>query len=537
MKPTILYLLLSLGLVPYYAHSQSWKTYPYDPAGSQISFPKDEGRHTATSIEWWYISGHLTGATTGKEYSFMLTYFHYPKFGFDGFRILNISDDNAQILYSDTKTVNYDVMSTDSLHIVADVFNGGTETWVNKTDNNGKKIPFEYEIEANSSTHGFNLSIISTKRPLILGGDGFFDQGATSSTYYYSQTGNTVSGDLTLNGTTENVTGTAWIDRQYGSFNPYEDEKYEWFHLQLSNGMDINLWNIFTENNTIPDDDKYRLISVYVDDNTQYTNKDFQLERLGYACLNSGNCYAQKWKLTSTVNKLDLTITTLYLEAELTFPFDFYEGTTYITGTVNGQNVTGKGFAELLQHYTDPDISISYPDGNGYNTENPITWDLNDPNEGRPITYELLYSTDNKNTYTAIASGLTETEYVWQNPSVNNGDNIWFKIMGKSIDGTLSGTVESSSASAVTLSVNDIFSEENLLVYPNPATDKLHIELGNITNNFNYIVYDQQGRALRTKNEINTRSTDIPLTDFSPGLYFLRLQTFKTSKSLPFLKK
>src|SRR5690606_11081070 len=92
--------------------AQDWKVYPYTPNGSLISFSTDEGRHTAEPIEWWYTSGHITGATSGKDYSYMLTYFYYPASIFDGFRILNITDHSTGEFYQDVNPVNYTNLST-----------------------------------------------------------------------------------------------------------------------------------------------------------------------------------------------------------------------------------------------------------------------------------------------------------------------------------------------------------------------------------------------------------------------------------------
>jgi len=64
-KNTILIALMLLVNVSYLA--QTWKTYPYTPTGSQVSFPLDEGRHTNEPSEWWYTIGHVVGATTGKK--------------------------------------------------------------------------------------------------------------------------------------------------------------------------------------------------------------------------------------------------------------------------------------------------------------------------------------------------------------------------------------------------------------------------------------------------------------------------------------
>mgnify|MGYP000607062124 FL=1 len=238
--------LIAFILSALVCYAQDWKVYPYSPPNSLISFSEDEGRHLSEPVEWWYTTGHITGDTSTKEYSYMLTYFYYPDSGFDGFRILNLTDHSDGTFYQNVLPVNYTTLSTTELDIEANVFLAGTETWKNKLDGGNNIIPFEYEIFASGGGITLDFELVTTKRPLILGDDGYLDQGSVNYTYYYSQTGNDLIGSLTINGTTETVTGTAWIDRQYGNFNPFTGEKYEWFSMQLSNGMDVNFWNIFT---------------------------------------------------------------------------------------------------------------------------------------------------------------------------------------------------------------------------------------------------------------------------------------------------
>ena len=72
----VLFTLLTLS--SFSSFSQDWKSYPYNPVGSQISFPNDEGQHIDEPIEWWYSTGHLTGNASGTNYSYMLSYFYYP---------------------------------------------------------------------------------------------------------------------------------------------------------------------------------------------------------------------------------------------------------------------------------------------------------------------------------------------------------------------------------------------------------------------------------------------------------------------------
>ncbi len=260
--------ILLITAVPVALEGQAWKVYPYTPEGSLISFPVDEGWHSEEAIEWWYIAGHLEGTESGTPYSFMLTYFYYPEdtlgFSFDGFRILNISNDLTGEFHTETMVLNYVDLATDHLHIDARLLNFVNEYWVHKEEGDDTLIPFEYELSASAGANGITLSTVSQKAPLIPGGDGLFNQGAESYTYYYSLTESLVEGTLTFEGNNETVTGSAWIDRQYGTFNPHTEEKYEWFFLQLSNGMDLNIWNLFTPDKQLPDDSAYRhIIGVY----------------------------------------------------------------------------------------------------------------------------------------------------------------------------------------------------------------------------------------------------------------------------------
>jgi len=512
--------------------AQDWKTYPYSPKSSLISFPADEGRHTSQPVEWWYTTGHLTGNSSGKTYSYMLTYFYYSLAGYDGFRILNLTDDASGTFYQDSKPLKYTYLSSSGLDIHASIHNEGNETWSNKVDTNNKVIPFEYAINAASSAIGLNLDYVTLKRPLIISDSGYLNQGISNYTYYYSQTKNSVSGTLTLNGVTEGVTGTSWIDRQYGNFNPWTGEKYEWFHAQLSNGMDMNFWNIFTTGNSIPNNSRYRLLSAYVNDSTQYTVSGLTVQRLGYNWMpDSAMCYSNKWRLTSPTNNIDLTITTKNNNSEVQLPFRFFEGATTISGTVNGVSVTGGGVTELLHFYAEPQMTIKNPVGNTYNTSSPIEWQLINPDDGNPLTYDIEYSIDNKVTFIPLAEGLSDTSYQWNNSGLHHGDKIWFKITAHSIDDKLQGSVINSSSSSVVINPDTI----KIKIYPNPVGDNLFLKPAFQMNNPVCKIIDVNGRVMQ-EFKSNTISNNINVTFLSAGVYFFKIGTGKDLHVIKFIK-
>lgn len=531
--------LIAFILSALVCYAQDWKVYPYSPPNSLISFSEDEGRHLSEPVEWWYTTGHITGDTSTKEYSYMLTYFYYPDSGFDGFRILNLTDHSDGTFYQNVLPVNYTTLSTTELDIEANVFLAGTETWKNKLDGGNNIIPFEYEIFASGGGITLDFELVTTKRPLILGDDGYLDQGSVNYTYYYSQTGNDLIGSLTINGTTETVTGAAWIDRQYGNFNPFTGEKYEWFSMQLSNGMDVNFWNIFTTNREIPDNDKYKILSAYVDESTQYTTSSFEIERLAFFCTpDEVNCYSKQWRLTSSdQNDIDLIITSMHETTEVTLPFRFYEGATTITGTVNGNTVTGVGFTELLHHYEYPNMTITSPTEGVYNASIPITWVLNNPDDGRPITFDLEYSVDNQSTFLPIAQDLISNSYTWSNPPISESDEVWFKITGKSIDGVLTSSVTSTSSSTVTLSL-ETFNPNGIRLYPNPSANEINIEFKEHLSDLKIEIIDVRGRLMfENKAEEDTALEKINISTFPQGVYFIRIHSETIEDFLRFVKK
>jgi len=526
-------LLIGLQCLTAQGYTQTWKHYPYQPEGSAISFPIDEGRHKNEPIEWWYIAGHLNGETTGTPYSFMLTYFYYPVYGYEGFRILNLCNEDTGEYYSETLPLHYNIMDTLSLDIQAILMNDSMEFWTTRKDSAGGLVPFEYKILTTSGNGSLELGCKSLKPPLILGDSGLFHQGAQSYTYYYSFTENEIEGILNFNGVEEEVNGSAWVDRQYGTFNPVSEEKYEWFYIQLSNGMDLNIWNLFTPENTIPEQPEYKFISVYVDSMEQFTTSEFNFERLAYSYIPDGEvCYAQKWHLTSESNQFDLILTTLHDHTEVQLPFRFYEGSLSVEGSVNGLPVKGIGFAELLKAYEPPEVIFTGPQEIFWNDTIPIRWQLTNPDQGRSVIYNLEYSAEENTVFGAVDYGLEDTTYLWQNPPLVNGDSVWLKLTAYSADSTLLSSIQTSEAlvynAGGTNGIRDLrYNSEDLslLLYPNPASNRLYLKSEFNLSDHSFEIIDYTGRAVWNGIiSYDNQISGLNISSLSKGLYFLRIR-------------
>lgn len=530
------------------SYATGWKNYPYHEDSTVLTFPADEGYHPGNKVEWWYTTGHITGDSTGTNYSYMLTFFRFDTvilgMTFQGFRIFNLANDNTGEFYPETLPVSsYSTLSETHLEIKAPVgFPLAThpEEFTTRKDSAGNLIPFEYRIKASQTKGSMDMTCRSLVRPLILE-NGFFYQGATGYTYYYSLTKMEITGTITVNGITETVHGTGWIDRQWGEFNPFYGEKYEWFSIQLSNGMAMNVWHIFDTQNRVPDLPTYRLCSVLVDDSTDWELHDFEFTRLQYNWMSdSARCYSRKWRLVYQ-DIIDVTFSTLHTNSEVPLPFRFFEGATTVTGTVYGNPVTGTGFAECLHSYSHPHVELTSPaESSSWNENLPFTWQLMNPDSGRPVYYDVEVSTDNKSTFAKIAQQLTDTFYYWNGAGISAGNDLWLRITGYSVDSALTGGYTmlnsfSYEPTGIASHNNDIL----LNMFPNPSDGNLHVGIpAEMTGDAQLKIYNYMGADVLSKQlnfSVPAKTISLNLEELPAGNYFLSIKTSQKAHSGKFI--
>ena len=431
---------ISLILISYIIlFAQPWKIYPYHKEGTLIYFPRDEGSHSefnpGSGTEWWYVNMHLEGEITKRKYSAMVAFFNY------NFRIFNITNETNHEFLSFTDFGSLSSSNTD-LNLVFTLLSGGTDRWFTKEDTQGRLLPFQYHVEVGDENNNLNIDLDAQKPPLIVGKDGLVTVGSGNS-YYYSQTLLTVTGNLTFKGYLEPVSGKAWIDHQYGPFflAPGGDESYEWFSVQLDNGMDINIWNIFTKKDKIPNDDSYRICALYIDDQTQDTTSAFSLTRRFFWEYDDGRFFSSGWRFIDQIYNINLAIIPNF--PNQTVPFflaPFWEGSCSVNGLVNGDSVKGLGFAELLHIYENPKIKLISPNGGDkWDGSQPIIWTTENPDDGNPLQYDIYYKQGVEGSQHQIASALSDTSYLWDVSNLVGMDSCFILIVGYSIDFTIIG--------------------------------------------------------------------------------------------------
>jgi hypothetical protein len=93
-----------------------------------------------------------------------------------------------------------------------------------------------------------------------------------------------------------------------------------------------------------------------------------------------------------------------------------------------------------------------------------------------------------------------------------------------SFDGFLAAfnTTDLSFIQPVILSVDDSFLNSQVKIYPNPATDKIYLDLGKLQNNLTNInIFNSMGQSIRTETNMDN---EIDLSNLPYGQYFIELQ-------------
>jgi predicted secreted hydrolase len=314
-----------------------------------VSLPADEGPHSSASTEWWYFTGHLTGTDIdGKKHSY----------GFEDVAVRsNLLDlEPALALYNGQFAVTDLTRGTFSQYTLNDTLThdvdppgGGYDITINGWNMHGASG--QNHLYASDGDYSLNLSLDQSQPAALHGTGGLIPYGPFGTSYYYSETNLKVSGTVIDHGVPVTVTGTAWQDHQWGDFTG--PGGWTWFALQLSNGTQYMLYFIKD-----PNGDLAQVVATKVNADGTYeavpASEVSEVPSGSWTSSATGNTYPQEWAVT--VPGGQLTVTSLLPDQEVTniAVQNYWEGDSSITGTVDGQPVTGKAYVEVQPTFTVP---------------------------------------------------------------------------------------------------------------------------------------------------------------------------------------
>ena len=228
------------------------------------SFPRDHWPHPGYESEWWYLTGQLS-TPSGRRFGYQFTIFRVgllretPNLDSDwATRDLIMGHAALTDLTAGTHRFS-EVLYRTTPHLggFADpseaAEGGGPVAWSRApagTDGewslrfNGEA--FDLSMVDAQAGFALDLSTRPRKERVFQGPNGFSakdtgpDAGASQ---YYSFTRLATSGRIAVDADTLVVTGSSWMDKEFGSDKLSSDQVgWDWFSLQLADGRDLMLY-------------------------------------------------------------------------------------------------------------------------------------------------------------------------------------------------------------------------------------------------------------------------------------------------------
>lgn len=427
-----------------YAH-QHWKQYPYQDPNSSIRFPEDEGTHNIVKgLEWWYVVIHAQGKISKDQYSILVSHFNnQTRF----FNVTNLTK-KSHVIGSTFGVLKSQKGYLDLSHKTPH----GVDILRTKKNSQGELIPFQYEMKTHFKDMRLEAEFSPIKKPAMIGLDGYGPVGSSGKTWYYSYTRMEIRGKLTLNGLTESIDGTAWLDHQWGPFfvSPVEVgrmfESYEWFCVQLDNNYEIMISNIYNKHNQLPTHSDYGDVQIIDPDGESKIASYSHFKRTRYwQDPRSKKYFSMGWELQVPEWDLTLKLTPKSEKQMVNFPLngDFWEGSINAIASFEGSRIHGEAFGELVHYFKAPQIKINAVDWKDRSKALLLLkWSLKNPDEGNSLLYKIILETPTEQI--VLKEKMSETFATIDLSSYTKSlGKFRIKVLGCSIDEVICGDTSS----------------------------------------------------------------------------------------------
>ena len=217
--------------------------------GRTIAFPQDFGPHPDFRIEWWYVTANLSDAA-GAAYGVQWTLFRQalaPGEERDGFANQQVWMGHAAVTAAGAHRFSETLArgGIGQAGVTAMPFKAWIDDW-SFAETDGAKGLASATLSASGADFSYALALKSRHAPVLQGDHGYSRKSERGqASYYYSQPFFDVSGTLTIAGRTVDVTGQAWMDREWSSQPLASDQRgWDWFSLHLPAGDKLMLFQL-----------------------------------------------------------------------------------------------------------------------------------------------------------------------------------------------------------------------------------------------------------------------------------------------------
>ncbi len=327
--------------------------------GYRYEFPRDHGAHEAFRTEWWYYTGHLETAE-GRRFGFELTFFRRgiepdqietrpSRWSVDQLYLahLAVTDVTGQRFHFRDRISRAGLgrAGADATHL---------KVWLDQWRAESPGQSDQQQLNAKADDIALSLTLNPAKPLVIHGERGISKKGAAAgqTSHYYSFTHLKTAGTLTLGTETFRVTGTSWMDHEFGSadLSP-ELVGWDWFSIHLTDNRELMIYRLRRADGSSDPASSGTL--VLADGRTHHLSaSDIQLTPLNtWTSPTSKATYPSRWQVSIPSLGISLNLTPLLVDQELrtgrSTQVTYWEGAVDVSGTEQGQPVLGKGYIEL----------------------------------------------------------------------------------------------------------------------------------------------------------------------------------------------
>jgi predicted secreted hydrolase len=219
--------------------------------GKRFGFPADHGSHPDFRIEWWYVTANLTDAN-GTAYGAQWTLFRQamnPGPQQQGWANQQIWMGHAAITRADVHYFSeaFARGGVGQAGAEAEPFHAWIDAWqMRGLEGVGNDSISPLELSAAGADFAYALHLEADHALVLQGNAGYSvksQQGQAS--YYYSQPYFKATGSITIDGRPVDVTGLAWMDREWSSQPLASDQTgWDWLSLHFSQGEKLMLFRL-----------------------------------------------------------------------------------------------------------------------------------------------------------------------------------------------------------------------------------------------------------------------------------------------------
>jgi predicted secreted hydrolase len=219
--------------------------------GKTFAFPADHGPHSDYRIEWWYVTANLldqTGAAHGAQWT-LFRQAMAPGAAQEGWANQQIWMGHAAVTRADTHRFGETFArgGVGQAGVEAKPFLAWIDSWQMR---GGEAMRDDTIAPLQLSATGADFSYalrLDADQALVLQGDAGYSRKSErgQASYYFSQPFFKVTGSLTIDDRPVEVTGRAWMDREWSSQPLASDQTgWDWFSLHLNENEKLMLFRL-----------------------------------------------------------------------------------------------------------------------------------------------------------------------------------------------------------------------------------------------------------------------------------------------------